>query len=792
MGGPTLLLAILAGAPALAAPHVRIEATVSDDLRVVEGVVSTSDLDVAGLALPLPLLPIPDHDEWRRRTFPGAAVAGRQRLVPDGDDPHRAHFVTVLPDRGGASGRVPGHGLFANGLWHPSPAPDPDQPATLPVVDWSVTVVLPDGVTGVVGDTVGTGVLTWSGRAERVPLAVIPDASVHRHEVAGGVVTLVDHGHRRITRDERLLGIIADSWPAEEPLSLVVVETPAWRRLARPGPGVLFLSDRALRVTAPLWRYHAPAVRRGVLQAGLSPTDPWLRELAAEVVVQRLEAEHPSASPREVLGWLSWIPQIDALLYDGTLPYYGEVFDEPWPADPVADDLRQVLAPGTPGAVAARQLDKRLGDGAAAGIVDPLLAGVPIERAVEALGIRTQDLDALRAPPPAQELSVEVRRVGAQTVVELHREAPPDAPPEVVVVRVEERDGSEELVTWRTDAGPDDRVDVRGTRPRRVELDPADLVHQVPAPDGLRSDTWPRPWTMTLSFFPAELQLSDGRITAYANAILRRRYDTRWLVDLGLATDPEDLLRGEVGLLHYRGPLTDRRSRPVRLWAYTDVAVLDPGFRPTDQASIAVGASVGAALETRTDRDLPTRGGRLAVGLGGGVVPGADQRWGRATAAATGLAPLSGRLGLAGRVSGGIARGEVGHRLLSLGGSSGVRGIPVSAVVGHQGGTANGELRWQALRMASVPGWLVWLSDLQLSAGIDGGMLTGAELDPTLGAAGDRVTAVGWSGGIGSSWDVLGVRPTFLGLTAGGALWTEPTLALSAFPQIYVHLDSAF
>ena len=65
---------------------------------------------------------------------------------------------------------------------------------------------------------------------------------------------------------------------------LVVVDTPARRRLVRTGPQVLYLSDRAFRVSAGLWKFHRERVQRGILEAGLPISDPWERQLAGNAV----------------------------------------------------------------------------------------------------------------------------------------------------------------------------------------------------------------------------------------------------------------------------------------------------------------------------------------------------------------------------------------------------------------------------------------------------------------------------------------------------------------------------
>lgn len=758
---------------------VILDAVVGDDLQTVTGTIRVRGAEDVVLVDVLSQLPMPEDDLWLRRTFPRAVETGRVRIFPL-PEPGSWRFVTVLPRRTDASGLVPGHGLFANGLWHPQPMLG----GAVPLASWEVRIEAPDRAVTVVNDAVGDGVVTWDGVAERVALAVVPGGRAQTWDLPAGQVTIVDHGKRRRPRDRRVVAALADAWPGPDAPRMVVIESPNRRRLVRPGPGVLFLSDRAFRVSGPLWRYHLAAVRRGLLAAELPIADPWLRGFVAQTVA---ELDEDAATPRDLLGWFSWVPQVDTLLYDGNLPFYGEVFDELWHSDPVHDDLLEIVAPQTPPRVVAHRLDHHFGAGTAPLIAMPLLSGVPLDAALSAAGVPRADFDTWRAPTPPQELTVDVLRDDDAWRIQVVRDAPVTAPPEPVIIDV---DG--ELHTWLAGPGADTTTLVEPERPRRVVVDPHGDVLQHPA-----HDRWPRKWTATVSFFPAELAATQGRFSAYADIVLRRQYDTRWVYDLGLATDPEDLVRAELGAIHYRGPLSNRRSRPIRLWAYADVALLDPAFRPTTGAGLAVGATLGAAWETRVDRDMPMRGHRLSASLNGGLIPGSSEKWGAVRASAVGLAPLSGRVAWAGRVSTGLATGAVDHRLLGLGGSSAVRGVSFDAVVGDRLAAGSTELRWQALRGQSVPLLLAWGSDLQLSVGVDAGTMGQARAvlpqeDDRI-ADLDAVHAVGWAFGIGSTVDLLGARPTYGGITIAGAplTWPEP-LQQGAWPEIYLQLDGAF
>lgn len=787
-----LVMLLLGWLPAFAqeAPRVQLRARVHDDLRSITGEVELFDPAGTSLHDLLSALPIPTDDLQLRRTFPGATEQGRLKLLRQEPtrESERALFVAVLPERVDASGFVKGRGLFANGLWHPQPM----RGRALVLVDWQVEVLVPEGSVGVLNGVVleaeaADRSLRWEGRAERLALAVLPGARVQTHAVAGGSLRIVEAGPRRPRRDAELVRLLEQSWPAPQawskpsPPDITVVESPSWRRLSREGPGTLFLSDLALRLSGGLRSYHHSAVRRGLLRAGLPLEDPGLRELVADTLAERV-AEGPDA--RKTLGWLSWIPQIDDLLYDGSLPFYSEVFDEQWPGDPVLDDLSELSDRKAPGRVLQHRLDHRLGEGTALALSRRLLEGVDPTEALAEIGLTREGFEELRRLAGPTDLRVDLVRAGEEFVVQVQRQAEPDAPAEAIVLRVDDHEQA-----WLAGPGPAELRLPLADKPRSVEIDPHGDVDQSPL-----FDRWPRRWTVVASAFPAELNLSEGRITAFADLTFRRQYDTRWLFDLGLATDSRDLVRAQAGVFHFRGPLQDRRSRPLRLWALAGPALLDPGYRPTKDGRVALGGGMGFAWETRVDTDLPMRGYRLTASVDGGLVPGSSARWGGLRGGLTGLVPVGGRLALAGRASGGLVVGDVEHRLLSLGGSGGVRGLSSADLLGHQAAIASVEGRWNALRQASVPLPLAWLSQLQLTAGLDAGALRAnpgsASSEPT---SGGTTLASGWALGLGGKADLFGARPTYAAVTVAGLLDSQPSITPSSrWPQIALRLDRNF
>ncbi len=351
-----------------------------------------------------------------------------------------------------------------------------------------------------------------------------------------------------------------------------------------------------------------------------------------------------------------------------------------------------------------------------------------------------------------------------------------DAPPVPVPVRI---DGVESV--WLADRGADVERWSLDARPKQVVVDPQGIHRQSRFDD----DRFPTRWTAILALLPYEIDLRNGRISAFAEMALRRQYDTRWVFDLAALTDPEDIVALEAGVFHYLGPLQDRRSRPYRLSLSVGPALLDPSFRPTGEGDIALGATLAATWDTRVEDLLPTSGHRVSLAATGGLVPSSEERWTTAGLRAVGLVPLAGRWTAAGRVVGAVATGDVAHRLLTLGGTGDVQAIPEDRIVGDRKVGGAFELRWNAIRNASVPLPLLWASDLQVSGGLDQGVLWAAD---------GRYEALGWTGGLFFAGDLLGAQPAGIGAWVAGPIAWAPGELVSGRDalQFYIRLNQSF
>ncbi len=772
-----LCTALAWGQAEVDAPTVVIEARVSDDLSAIEGTLRFTGDPTCAFVDPLAVLPDPTNDLQGFRTFPGAPDHGTVRFE-DGDFAQGIPFETLLPRRFGDVGTTH-HGLMANGAWYPQ-AVCADG---LPVAAWHVTVTLPQGAVGALGSSLGPDTLTWTGHGERASLAVVPHG--HITQIPGTEVWWLTRGRP----GGRVLRELSDNLALVPiPLSGAVVEAPLRRRLVRAGPQLAYLSARAFRVTPGLEFVHRSAVVQGLLEAWLPVADPFERQIAAAGIADVHQHALAGIDADRVLGFFRWVPRINALLSSRRIAYYSEILGRPHPGDPVRDDLVEALDPHSPGSVVAAQLDARYGPGTATDVGADLWMGESVASAAERHGVDAAWVDSWRAPYPRQDYRLDVHK-GLSTVV-ITRYAPADAQLESVGVRVDGQTTDHLFAPGVTEIELDDP-------PRRVRFDPAGVTAQT----SRTGERWPPRYDITLAGWIDTINLSQQQVFVTGFATLRRRYDTHNLFLGSLSTSRQDLISANVGYLRREGGLQDGISRPHRWRLNLGTSVLNPEFAETDGIQLAVDGFARYAWDTRISGDFPVRGRRLGASVGGGVIPGTIERWGNATLFATGVVSAHPRHAVATRGTATLAGSTVPHRLLTLGGPSAMRSIPTLPAcpaidtdtgvplpcteLATERLVVLVEYRWAALRNLSVPMGIVWGSELQLAAGVEGVV---ARVD------GQAVTATGVTAGVLGLGDMLGVETSGAGVTLAWPLWWHgiEELERTPVPQLYLKFQQAF
>jgi hypothetical protein len=210
--------------------------------------------------------------------------------------------------------------------------------------------------------------------------------------------------------------------------------------------------------------------------------------------------------------------------------------------------------------------------------------------------------------------------------------------------------------------------------------------------------------------------------------------------------------------------------------------LLDAEYRPTEKAITHVDLGAGYAWDTRVTPYFPERGRRLWLEAGGGMVPESDSFWLRGRLGARGVRAVHPRHAFAGSTSLGWMRGNLEHRMLGMGGSGGLNSVPSSEVLGRRRAAVAGEYRVLAARNLSlhVPFW--WITDVQVSVGVEAGWLDAGELMAPL----EGVIGLGGTLGLSVVADTLGMRPALGGITFSRLVWQEPEFYED--PQVLVML----
>lgn len=782
-------------AAALAAPQIRIEATVDPSLQRVTGTMELPEQ--LELLDPLSLLPEPGDDLQLLRTYPGAPSTGEVVWHRDGD---HLTFEATLPRRYGALGATRRHGLFANGGWYPQPTDG----EAMPIATWDVVVHLPEGTTGALGDAVGTGTLAWHGQGERASLAVLPRGQLTRLEGPHHDVTLLTRAAPRpglLRALERslqqlpasvahgpLVGDPDDQQAVFDGLLIqgAVVQTPQRRRLVRHGPGLAYLSDRAFRLSPGLGFVHRDAVDRGLLAAWVDDPDPFERELAAEAMGQVHELSVGGPNTGRLLRTFRWLPQVNSLLASRRTPFYSEILEQTHPGDPVLDDLVEVVDPYTSGRVVIAQLDDRYGQGTGRCVGYGLATGRELSQVATACSVDPAWLEGWRAPYPAQDYVLTVE----PDQITIDRQAPEGAQPEAVGLRIDRH-------TQTLLLSPGVHTLPLAQPPSSVSLDPRRHTQQL----SRSGDGWPPRYDLTFSAWLTTINLSEVQVFGIGSATLRRLYDTHNLWIGSISNSASDLVAINLSYLRKEGPLLDGLRRPHRLRLKAGASLLDSSFAETNGLQIALDTRASWTHDTRVSGDFPLRGHRITAAIGGGHIPGTDDVWGNASLSALGIASLHPRHAVAAHGSLAAARSALPHRLLTLGGASRMRSIPILGAcegdddedptqcnqLTSERAVARLEYRAAPARGWSVPLLLAWGTELQLTAGLEGTVARTID--------GQGVWATGLTAGALGLGDVLGAESSGVGVTAAWPVAWSPLLTEiqgGPIPELYLRFTQAF
>ncbi len=499
----------------------------------------------------------------------------------------RIEGVVDIPDRFGPFGRRKQQVTLLGG-WFPTVGL-PGQPAFSGTVRARVSV--PPEHAAVVGRTYSAYPPApapeprWvEGTVENptIPLIVLPARTGTRPAGRGRIRWI---SGRRFTDDstalrqaeltvdtlEEVLATLADeSLPlpsADEPL--LVVEAPLRRNLARAGPGVVLVSDRAFRLLPfeRFFRFHRYPIVREVTTAwahGQVRRDRF-RHVSADAVGAYLRDRFIARTAGyaedlfDVLLFWSFIPAVDSILYAPQTAFieaYFRVADE---TDPLRVNLVDPPSPWPRGRLIYEKLLDRAGPRATPAAMNRLALGASLEETLDAtLGSgqtgpfletwlgpypklqyrletwRSEPIEGSLCAPAAQchLVSVDVSRSGAAVV-------------EPVQLRLTDDDGAERFVWTETSSRAVRTVTATlAASLDLVELDPWDRIAETPTVDipSPKFDNRSHPrWRVLVNSFNLQLSPTAGTLDSDLNLAVSRVRDVYWRFGISAGFSPQAL-----------------------------------------------------------------------------------------------------------------------------------------------------------------------------------------------------------------------------------------------------------
>ncbi|MDH5493453.1 MAG: hypothetical protein OEY14_15980, partial [Myxococcales bacterium] len=540
--------------------------------------------------------------------------------------------------------------------------------------------------------------------------------------------------------------------PRREPVCVVL--SASRTELAARAPGLLLLSDRAFEVF-PLEivrAFHRRALLRAffrvLLEPGIDALEPardrdwaedWRAVLLTDLDDMRLRGR--VHTPADLVGWAAFHPLVDQLLYAPQVAFLDVFFNSVSEPDRFREAPERARRPRSRG----RRLLEAARDQLPAEAFDRLARGLlarrePARALLERIGgaALLERLEQwLRAPE--LELNYRLGRVRSRQLpdgswthrIEILRDGADRQEP--VEVRIEDIEGARVEGRW-DGPGPRGVVELRtAAAASSVHIDPrARLVQNSRIAEGhpRRDDTDSLPWRPPiLQAFDLAYLASEGRVLAFVDFALRRRYDLETGIGLRLETNPR-FHGGSIRYLRGFGPKRDDNGRIGSFSLALRADRLRAGFAEGGGGVRLSGILAGGVSTRRYFLD-PRRGYSFGARVQGGLVRRDDASLGpfmAASARANLTLPMGLRAALvlvagASAVIGATLPGE----RPGLGGRFLLRGYLSDEIVGdarlfavaEERITVLSDLAWNAAHLA-------WIREVQLAIFAGGGLVFGS------------------------------------------------------------------
>jgi hypothetical protein len=513
--------------------------------------------------------------------------------------------------------------------------------------------------------------------------------------------------------------------PMPEGTRLVIVEGALRMELGEALPGFAFVSDEIFDIF-PITRFlkfHEFELVRVVLEGWIESRVAereraddlgWAAQVASSLLVDRytLRSYRRTEYARQILGWASFIPAIDRILYAPQVPFASAYFYTLEDDDPLRDNLAQFANTRPRGKLIYAKLRDLLGDDDTMKLVRAQLHGSPVRAAAES--VRGASLDWfwrqwLTRYPKVDYRFRDVRSERVPTgwrhiaVVEKVGDTPPVEPVEVRAVDVR---GHAETQRWEGDGKEHTYSFAMPAALSSIELDPRGrLVEDLPkSNDDLKfDDLRPPRWKFIynnfgglVTFFPTlgldlSLDFSLAPILDIKNAM-------RFLVYHTVST--------QIGVSASYTRSFGRKVTQARLTSEVTgtlaVARIDPSFGRAvgagENPGTQIATGVGVGYDDRLFVWEPVRALSVA-GSGSYTLTVLDNRQvlsqGTVAASWESIVRLGDGHGLAMSLSGAITFGDlrIARQMLAAGGAGGLRGYGVDELLGRGRAIARVEYR---------------------------------------------------------------------------------------------------
>lgn len=442
----------------------------------------------------------------------------------------------------------------------------------------------------------------------------------------------------------RSLGMSASPIALPRGLSpkLVVVEIEERQRLAVALPGILAVSDRAFRLfpLGAVERFHELGLRRRAFAVLLDPhlravererDLPWAADLSASLLLDlSIRAENePRKSPSDLVGFASFHPAVDQLLYAPQVAFRSEYFAQHDGDDLDRDGAERAKNPWPFGRFVLEKLRDRLGPEKLSEMARlHLFQGISFRNA--ASQAHEAPLDAFFATWIGKKRRLAYRLgpirstktdEGFEHVVTVERLGETWIR-EPVTVEVRDEEGKKVRGVWDA-PGEAGEVRLRTSHALdAVTIDPEGRLSQDPKLTRVHpryDDTTEHPFRPPVfNAFAANLSFSRARPDALVDFSLRRKYDVREGFGLRLVTSQ----RGYGGGIRYfrgLGSMVDLNSTAATASVGVSALRSDTGFGGSRTPVTEAGVNLGVGFDTRRQINDPATGRSLSFGTFLGV-----------------------------------------------------------------------------------------------------------------------------------------------------------------------------